>query len=82
MASTKASDVDLNDELVFSLAVALGRQLPRRKRLRFVREWLKITAAGEAAATPIKDGATEAVRRATAAKVRGRSSELLTKLDD
>lgn len=80
MASTKASDVDLNDELVFSLAEALARQLPRRKRARFVRDWLGITGALEGGATPFRDGATSAARRAAAVKVRDRATELVTKL--
>lgn len=80
MPERKAPAVEAHDELLFSLAEALARQLPRRKRARFVRDWLAITAALEGAATPIKDGATEAARKLAAAKVRDRTPALLARL--
>lgn len=80
MANHKAEAVEAHDELLFSLAEALARQLPKRRRARFVRDWLKITASAEGRATPLRDGALEAARKAAATKVRERTPGLLSRL--
>lgn len=75
----KGASVDPTEELLFSLAEAMARQLPKKRRPRFVRDWLAITAELEGGATLIKGTSGEA-RKLAAQMVRDRTPALLSRL--